>query len=148
MAEEFQKSMANVIDHFKNIMTDVSDSYNKAKSEIIELDKYVELKKREQQEYDGLIFKLQQREELLAIKETDLKQKEEEMKREQDDGRKVSIIKNIQTQLHHKINELELTTKQKEFYRRQCDVLNQLLQKYNISFDEYPFLFCLLYTLN
>jgi len=135
MAEEFQKSMANVIDHFKSIMTDVSDSYNKAKAEIIELDKYVELKKREQHEYNGLISKLKQREELLTAKENDLRQRDEEMKREQDDGRKVSIIKNIQTQLHHKINELELATKQKEFYRRQCDVLNQLFTKYNITMN-------------
>jgi hypothetical protein len=133
MAEEFQKSMANVIDHFKNIMTDVSDSYNRAKAEIIELDKYVEIKKREQQEYNGMIAELQQREELITAKEELLRQREEEIKKEQDDGRKVSIIKNIQTQLHHKINELELATKQKEFYRRQCDVLNQLLLKYNIT---------------
>ena len=133
MAEEFQKSMANVIDHFKNIMTDVSDSYNKAKAEIIELDKYVEIKKREQQEYNGMISELQQREELITTKEDLLRQREEELKREQDDGRKVSIIKNIQTQLHHKINELELANKQKEFYRRQSDVLNQLLLKYNIT---------------
>lgn len=133
MAEEFQKSMASVIDHFKSIMTDVSDSYNKAKSEIVELDKYVELKKREQQEYNEIISKLQQREELLVEKEANLKQREDEMKREQDEGRKVSIIKNIQTQLHHKINELELANKQKDFYRRQSDVLHQLLLKYNIT---------------
>jgi len=133
MAEEFQKSMASVIDHFKSIMTDVSESYNKAKSEIVELDKYVELKKREQREYNEIISKLQQREELLVQKEEILKKREEEMKREQDEGRKVSIIKNIQTQLHHKINELELSNKQKDFYRRQSDVLHQLLLKYNIT---------------
>lgn len=133
MAEEFQKSMANVIDHFKSIMTDVSHSYDKAKSEIVELDKYVELKKREQREYTDIISKLQHREEILIQKEENLKQREEEMKREQDEGRKVSIIKNIQTQLHHKINELELANKQKDFYRRQSDVLHQLLLKYNIT---------------
>jgi hypothetical protein len=132
MAEEFQKSMASVIDHFKSIMTDVSESYNKAKSELIELDKYVESKKREQREYNELISKLQQREELLKTNEENLKQREEDMKKEQDDGRKVSIIKNIQTQLHHKINELELANKQKDFYRRQSDVLSQILLKYNI----------------
>jgi hypothetical protein len=133
MAEEFQKSMASVIDHFKSIMTDVSESYNKAKSEIVELDKYVELKKREQREYNEMVCKLQQREDLLVEKEENLKQREDEMKREQDEGRKVSIIKNIQTQLHHKINELELANKQKDFYRRQSDVLHQLLLKYNIT---------------
>jgi hypothetical protein len=132
MAEEFQKSMASVIDHFKSIMIDVSESYNKAKAELIELDKYVESKKREQREYNELISKLQQREELLKTNEDNLKQREEDMKREQDDGRKVSIIKNIQTQLHHKINELELANKQKDFYRRQSDVLSQILLKYNI----------------
>jgi hypothetical protein len=133
MAEEFQKSMASVIDHFKSIMTDVSESYNKAKAEIVELDKYVELKKREREEYNEMISKLQRREELLIQKEENLKQREDEMKREQDEGRKVSIIKNIQTQLHHKINELELANKQKDFYRRQSDILNQLLTKYNIT---------------
>ena len=133
MAEEFQKSMASVIDHFKSIMIDVSDSYNKAKAEIVELDKYVELKKREQREYNDIISKLQLREELIIQKEENLKHQENEMKREQDEGRKVSIIKNIQTQLHHKINELELANKQKDFYRRQSDVLNQLLMKYNIT---------------
>ena len=97
MTEEFQKSMVNVIDHFKNIMTDVSDSYNKAKSEIIELEKYIEIKKRDQHEYAELISQLQQREKLIIINENVLKQREEEMKKEQDDGRKVSIIKNIKT---------------------------------------------------
>ena len=54
--------------------------------------------------------------------------REEDLRREIEEERKVSILKNIQCQLKEKVNENELLTKQLKFYKRN-------IEKYSINND-------------
>jgi len=64
----------------------------------------------------------------------ELREKAIELKLEQ--GRKVSILKNIQTQLNQKVAECELVNRQLQLYKTRCDILNILCTKYSLNFDQ------------
>jgi len=61
--------------------------------------------------------------------------REKQIAQEQEDGRKVSILKNIQIQLSQKTSECELLNKQLIFYKSRCEFINNLCNKYNVSIE-------------
>jgi hypothetical protein len=66
--------------------------------------------------------------------------KEKAIEREQEDGRKVSILKNIQIQLSQKTSECELLSKQLKLYKSRSELLNNLCNKYNINIAALQFM--------
>jgi hypothetical protein len=66
--------------------------------------------------------------------------KEKAIEKEQEDGRKVSILKNIQIQLSQKTSECELLSKQLKLYKSRYELLNNLCNKYNINIAALQFL--------
>ena len=66
--------------------------------------------------------------------------KEKQIEKEQEDNRKVSILKNIQIQLSQKISECELLSKQLKLYKSRSELLNNLCNKHNINIAALTFM--------
>lgn len=77
------------------------------------------------------ILERQYNEKLLQL---DLREKQ--IEKEQEDGRKVSILKNIQVQLTQKTSECELLNKQLKIYKLRSELINNICNKYNLNTDQ------------
>lgn len=74
----------------------------------------------------------------LEQKENEINNREKkiiEREQEVEESRKVSILKNIQDQLHKKIDELEVCQKQRDFYKKNDILLVSLTNKYQLNYE-------------
>lgn len=72
----------------------------------------------------------------LEQKENEINNREKkiiEREQEVEESRKVSILKNIQDQLHKKIDELEVCQKQRDFYKKNDILIVSLSNKYQLN---------------
>jgi hypothetical protein len=140
--EEFKNSINKSIKDLEKIMLIEDTEYNilvsnkKKITEEIDQQRYI----REQllNENNAIINKnelnysnLQKKENEIVEREKKIIQREQEI----EESRKVSILKNIQDQLHKKIEELEVCQKQRDFYKKNELFLASLCNKYQLNYE-------------
>lgn len=125
---EITSYLTNTVKELKHNISDI-ESKQKEWTEKIEIinNKNSELLNK-QKKLDQLQEEYIDKFNLLSLKEKQLEKDEEE-------GRKVSILKNIQVQLSQKTSECELLNKQLKLYKSRCELLNNLCNKFNISIE-------------
>jgi hypothetical protein len=126
-------SIKNAVVNLKSNMIDISNKQ-------IELDKKIEKLDIKELEICCREKKLLELEHNYIERLEQLIQKEKQIEKEQEEGRKVSILKNIQIQLSQKTSECELLTKQLKLYKSRSELLNNLCNKHNINMEALQFM--------
>jgi hypothetical protein len=118
----FIDSLRTATEYYKNIEINIKDRENSL----------LELSKRLEQQGDSLL----KREHELATMKKKIDDDRLNFEKEIEDNRKVSIVKNLQSQLKQKSNECDILTRQVNIYKTRCEILNSLANKYNLSHDD------------
>ena len=138
------KNLNDIVNNLNHMKNDIDKNYKewiKTRDSLLEEIEQLDNKKK------CLMNDHKAKEDITAKKESDLNCKELDLnKREQrvlemegnlrkeiEDERKVSILKNIQLQLKDKTSENELLLKQLNFYKRNSELFHQLLLKYKLN---------------
>ena len=144
MIINIQQNLDDIVDKLKRMRGDIDKNYsdwNLIRDKLLEEIRLLEAKKNSLLKENQVQLESTTKKELeLTSKELELAQREqkcikmeEDLRKEIEEERKVSIVKNIQSQLKDKINENELLTKQLNFYKRNGELLNVLINKYNLN---------------
>ena len=140
--EEFKNSINKSIKDLQKIILIEEDEYNilvsNKKKITEEIDKQRYIHEQLLTENNAIINKnelnysnLQKKENEIVEREKKIIQREQEI----EESRKVSILKNIQDQLHKKIEELEVCQKQRDFYKKNELFLVSLCNKYQLNYE-------------
>lgn len=130
------KSSSETICNINSLLDNFKTNYNLLNNErrqyVIDRnqlnDRYSEFMKSERE--------IRQLEQDCNVRMEKLEIREKAVEKELEEGRKVSILKNIQTQLNQKTAECELTSRQLSIYKSRCDVLNSICSKYFLNFEQ------------
>ncbi len=144
MIINIQQNLDDIVDKLKRMRGDIDKNYsewNLIRDKLLEEIRLLETKKNSLLKENQVQLESTTKKELeLNGKELELAQREqkcikmeEDLRKEIEEERKVSIVKNIQSQLKDKTNENELLTKQLNFYKRNGEMLNVLINKYNLN---------------
>jgi hypothetical protein len=140
--EEFKNSINKSIKDLEKIILIEEDEYNilvfNKKKINQEIDQQRHIHEQLLNENNAIINKnelnynnLQKKENEIVEREKKIIQREQEI----EESRKVSILKNIQDQLHKKIEELEVCQKQRDFYKKNELFLVSLCNKYQLNYE-------------
>ena len=138
------KNLSDIVNNLNHMKNDIDRNYKewvKTRDNLLEEIEQLDNKK------NSLMNDHKSKEDITAKKESDLNCKESDLnKREQrvlemegnlrkeiEEERKVSILKNIQLQLKDKTSENELLLKQLNFYKRNSELFHQLVLKYKLN---------------
>ena len=144
MIINIQQNLDDIVDKLKRMRGDIDKNYlewNLVRDNLLEEIRILETKKntllkdnkKQLESTTKKELELNDKELELAQREQKCIKMEEDLRKEIEEERKVSIVKNIQSQLKDKINENELLTKQLNFYKRNGEILNVLITKYNLT---------------
>jgi hypothetical protein len=133
------QNLEEIINKLKHIQQDIDKNYsewNIVRENLLEEIRLMETKKenllKENNQHIDIYNKkaLELEKKRLELDEWEQRciKREEDLRREIEEERKVSILKNIQSQLKEKVNENELLMKQLNFYKRN-------IEKYSINHD-------------
>jgi hypothetical protein len=118
------------INDIKNHMTDIlniKSECNKKMEDITKRENDLNIRERQ----------LIENEHIYQSRMGQLEVKEKILEREQEDGRKVSILKNLQIQLSQKSSECELLQKQLKIYKSRSEIVTVICNKYNLHIENF-----------
>jgi len=142
-----QDNFNEIISKIKFIQADVEKNYNdwSCKRNLL-IEEISNLEEKQQRLLDenknrlesssNLETQLKQKELELNQRQMQVERMESELKKEIEEERKVSIMKNIHQQLKDKTNENELLNRQVGFYKKNNDLFSQLLSKLGLNPDK------------
>ena len=140
--EEFKNSINKSIKDLEKILLIEENQYNILVANLENIKKEIS---KQQGIHDELLNKNNDILNNNQLKLTNIEKKENEINdREKkiiqreieiEESRKVSILKNIQDQLHKKIDDLEVCQKQRDFYKKNDNLLVSLCSKYQINYE-------------
>jgi hypothetical protein len=140
--EEFKNSINKSIKDLEKIILIEENEYNILVSNLKkindEINKQIAVRDQLLNDNNDILNKNELKLNNLEKKENEINEREKkiiEREHEVEESRKVSILKNIQDQLHKKIEELEVCQKQRDFYRKNDTLLGALCNKYQINYE-------------
>jgi hypothetical protein len=140
--EEFKNSINKSIKDLEKIILIEENEYNILVSNLKkindEINKQSAIRDQLLNDNNDILNKNELKLNNLEKKENEINEREKkiiEREHEVEESRKVSILKNIQDQLHKKIEELEVCQKQRDFYRKNDTLLGALCNKYQINYE-------------
>ncbi len=142
-----QDNFNEIINKIKFIQADVEKNYNDGSckrnlliEEISNLEekqqRLLDENKNRLESSNNLETQLKQKELELNQRQLQVEKMEAELKKEIEEERKVSIMKNIHQQLKEKTNENELLNRQISFYKKNNDLFSQLISKLGLNLDK------------
>jgi hypothetical protein len=147
MNTPIQDNFNEIISKIKFIQADVEKNYNEwscKRNTLIEDIGNLEAKRQQLldenknrlESTNYLENQLKQKELELNQRQMQVERMEAELKKEIEEERKVSIMKNIHHQLTEKTNENELLNRQISFYKKNNDLFSQLISKLGLNPDK------------
>jgi chromosome segregation ATPase len=142
-----QQNFDEIISKIKFIQADVEKNYNEwssKRNDLIEEISVLECKKQMLLDENknsientiSLERRLKKKEQELDDRQSQVEKMEVELRKEIEEERKVSIMKNIHQQLKDKTNENELLNRQIAFYKKNNDLFSQLVSKLGLSHEK------------
>ena len=142
-----QQNFDEIISKLKFIQADVEKNYNEwssKRNDLIEEISILECKKQMLLDENknslentmSLERRLKKKEQELDDRQSQVEKMEVELRKEIEEERKVSIMKNIHQQLKDKTNENELLNRQIAFYKKNNDLFSQLVSKLGLSHEK------------
>jgi hypothetical protein len=147
MITPIQDNFTEIISKIKFIQADVEKNYNEwscKRNNLIEEIGHLEAKRQQMldenknrlESTSNLETQLKQKELELNQRQMQVERMEADLKKEIEEERKVSIMKNIHQQLKEKTNENELLNRQISFYKKNNDLFSQLISKLGLNSDK------------
>ncbi len=147
MITPIQDNFTEIISKIKFIQADVERNYNEwscKRNNLIEEIGHLEAKRQQlldenknrEESTSNLENQLKQKELELNQRQMQVERMEADLKKEIEEERKVSIMKNIHQQLKEKTNENELLNRQISFYKKNNDLFSQLISKLGLNSDK------------
>lgn len=140
--EEFKISINKSIKDLEKIILIEENEYNIIVSKLDKIKQEINIQKdihdKLLNENNEILNKNELKLNNLEKKQNEINDREKriiEREQEVEESRKVSILKNIQDQLHKKIDELEVCQKQRDFYKKNDNLLVSLCNKYQLNYE-------------
>lgn len=140
--EEFKISINKSIKDLEKIILIQENEYNIIVSKLDKIKQEIDIQKdihdKLLHENNEIVNKNELKLNNLEKKQNEINDREKriiEREQEVEESRKVSILKNIQDQLHKKIDELEVCQKQRDFYKKNDNLLVSLCNKYQLNYE-------------